>query len=104
MASPTMYPPKRRRSLAGPFILIFIGVIFLLKNLGWGPDWLHLLGHWWPVLLILILAAQAGITILYFAGTRFRTPADSFVMVWAGIGLTALAKRLPFARALGARI
>ena len=58
MASPTMYPPKRRRSLAGPFILIFIGVIFLLKNLGWGPDWLHLLGHWWPVLLILLGAIK----------------------------------------------
>jgi hypothetical protein len=58
MASPTVYPPKRRRSLAGPFILIFLGVIFLLKNLGWGASWLHLLGHWWPLLLIILGAIK----------------------------------------------
>lgn len=58
MASPTIYPPPRRRSLAGPAVLILIGVVFLLKNLGWGPDWLHLLGHWWPVLLILVGAIK----------------------------------------------
>lgn len=57
MASPTMYP-RRRRSLAGPVVLIVIGVVFLLKNLGWGLPWLHLLGHWWPLLLILLGAIK----------------------------------------------
>jgi len=67
MASPTIYPPKRRRSLAGPIILILIGVIFLLKNLGWQLPWLHLLGHWWPLLLILL----GGIKLYeYYAAKR----------------------------------
>jgi hypothetical protein len=52
---PLAPPPRRRRSLAGPLVLIVLGVIFLLGNL-------HLLSwyritlwfsHYWPVLLIL---------------------------------------------------
>lgn len=48
-------PPRRRRSLAGPLVLIILGVVFLLGNL-------HMLAwysiaiwfsHYWPVLLIL---------------------------------------------------
>jgi DUF4097 and DUF4098 domain-containing protein YvlB len=54
MASPVMYPPRRRRSLAGPVVLIIIGVIFLLKNLGWSFPWWNLLADWWPVLLIIV--------------------------------------------------
>jgi hypothetical protein len=47
-------PPHRRRSFAGPFVLIIVGVVFLLGNL-------HLLSwsslgiwfaHYWPLLLI----------------------------------------------------
>jgi DUF4097 and DUF4098 domain-containing protein YvlB len=52
-----MYP-RPRRSLAGPVVLIFIGVIFLLKNLGWSLPWFNLLAHWWPVLLILVGAIK----------------------------------------------
>jgi DUF4097 and DUF4098 domain-containing protein YvlB len=67
MASMNQYPPvvpppapipppyRTRRSLVGPVILIAIGVVFLLTNIGvihgwqlWG--WF---GHWWPLLLIL---------------------------------------------------
>ncbi len=58
MASPAMYPPRRRRSLAGPIILILIGVLFLLRNLGWGFSLFHLLAHWWPLLLILLGAIK----------------------------------------------
>src|SRR5271167_4583867 len=56
MASSTQVPPPRyRRSLSGPIILIAIGTVFLLGTLG-VLDW-HNLGHWfahyWPVLLII---------------------------------------------------
>ena len=52
---PPVRPPRPTRSLAGPVVLIVIGIFFLLGNmhvLYW-----HDLGHWfahfWPVLLIL---------------------------------------------------
>ncbi len=47
-------PPYRyRRSIAGPLVLIVIGLIFLLRNFGFRfPIW-HFFGHWWPLLLIL---------------------------------------------------
>ncbi len=53
---PPLPPPYRyRRSMTGPVILIAIGVIFLLSNLGVIQRWQlwHWFGHWWPVLLIL---------------------------------------------------
>ena len=69
MASPNNYPPpspppqyqypappppyRYRRSIAGPLVLIVIGLLFLLRNFGIRlPIW-HFFGHWWPVLLIL---------------------------------------------------
>ena len=64
MASTNQYPPppvpqyppppyRYRRSIAGPLVLIFIGLVFLLRNLGVRlPIW-HWFGHWWPLLLIL---------------------------------------------------
>jgi DUF4097 and DUF4098 domain-containing protein YvlB len=45
----------RRRSLAGPLVLIIVGVIFLLGNLhvvAW-PNLGHMFARYWPVLLIL---------------------------------------------------
>jgi hypothetical protein len=62
MASPVQppvqaqIPPRRyRRSFAGPFVLIVVGVIFLLGNLrmiAWSKL-LMLFAHYWPVLLII---------------------------------------------------
>ncbi len=52
---PAQYPPpyRYRRSIAGPLVLIVIGLVFLLRNLGVRvPIW-HWFGHWWPLLLIL---------------------------------------------------
>ena len=50
---PTPPPYRYRRSFAGPVILILIGLLFLMKNLGFRfPIW-HWFGHWWPLLLIL---------------------------------------------------
>src|SRR5271166_5736344 len=48
-------PPRRpRRSIAGPFVLIVLGIIFLLGNLHM-LSWAHLgtwFAHYWPLLLI----------------------------------------------------
>lgn len=54
-ATPPPVPPPYRRSIAKPVILIVIGVLFLLANLGVIHKWQlwHWFGHWWPVLLIL---------------------------------------------------
>ena len=55
MASPNLTPrPRRRRSVTGPFVLILLGIVFLLGTshivslsyLG------YLFGHYWPALLI----------------------------------------------------
>ena len=62
MATPYVNPPvapppppeyRYRRSIAGPLILILIGMVFLLRNFGLRfPIW-HWFGRWWPLLLIL---------------------------------------------------
>lgn len=61
MASPYVQPPpyqapppyRYRRSLAGPVVLILLGLLFLLHNFGMRiPIW-HYFGRFWPVLLIL---------------------------------------------------
>jgi DUF4097 and DUF4098 domain-containing protein YvlB len=55
MASPGMTPPRRRRSMTGPVILILLGVLFLLGNMhlvSWGRLGV-LFAHYWPLLLIL---------------------------------------------------
>ena len=44
----------RRPSLLGALIWIGLGVLFLLRNFGIGPDFWSLAGHYWPVLLILL--------------------------------------------------
>jgi DUF4097 and DUF4098 domain-containing protein YvlB len=54
--SPPLPPPpplyRYRRSLAGPLILILIGVLFLLRNVGVHiPVW-HFFGRFWPLLII----------------------------------------------------
>lgn len=58
MAPPPMQPPAplrpRRRSFAGPLVLIILGVVFLLGNLhmlSWGRIGIWF-AHYWPVLLI----------------------------------------------------
>jgi hypothetical protein len=43
----------RQPRLVGPIILIFIGVIFLLDNLGW-MDADRVMAHGWPLILIAI--------------------------------------------------
>jgi hypothetical protein len=52
---PPLPPPPRRRSFAGPIVLIVVGILFLLGTMGvlsHARMW-HLFAHYWPVLLIL---------------------------------------------------
>ena len=59
MSSPTTTPPVpqmyiRRRSIAGPIVLIALGILFLLGNFHM-ITWTHLAYYWakyWPVLII----------------------------------------------------
>ena len=57
MGSPAPTPPvyPRRRSFAGPLVLIVIGIVFLLGNIGVLPWWRlgQLFAHFWPALIIL---------------------------------------------------
>ncbi len=53
MSSPTMVPFRRRRSLAGPVILIMVGLLFLLRNMGMNIPLFTIFAKWWPVLLII---------------------------------------------------
>ncbi len=51
----TPFRPRPRRSFAGPFVLIVLGVVFLAGNLHM-LSWMRLgtlFAHYWPVLLIL---------------------------------------------------
>jgi hypothetical protein len=44
----------RGRSLLAPLILICLGSLFLLQNLGWVPNLGPLLARWWPLILIVV--------------------------------------------------
>jgi hypothetical protein len=45
-------PPPREHSPVGAVVLIGLGVIFLLENLGWFS--FHWVSHFWPMILIVI--------------------------------------------------
>ena len=47
-------PNRLRPSLLGALLWIGLGILFLLRNLGIGPDIWSLAGRYWPVLLILL--------------------------------------------------
>jgi hypothetical protein len=44
----------QQKSMTGALILIVLGVLFLLSNLGWIPNLGPLFAKWWPLILILI--------------------------------------------------
>ncbi len=53
-SSPAPPLQPRRRSVAGPMVLIALGIVFLLGTMGllhWGPL-LQWFGHYWPLLII----------------------------------------------------
>src|SRR5947209_409816 len=47
-------PYFRRRSLFGPLLLVIIGVLLLLFNIGVIPIWWLWFSRYWPVILILL--------------------------------------------------
>src|SRR5690348_16255011 len=52
--APVVVPPRRRRSFAGPLVLIILGIVFLLGNmhvLTWHALWMWF-ARYWPVLII----------------------------------------------------
>ena len=44
----------RSKSAIGAYILIGLGIIFLLSNLGWLPPIRLLMAQWWPLILIIV--------------------------------------------------
>jgi hypothetical protein len=44
----------RSKSTTGAYILIGLGILFLLSNLGWLPPFRSLMAQWWPLILIII--------------------------------------------------
>lgn len=54
----TTTAPRRRSSLVFAFVLIAIGVLFLIANLRPDFDPWPFLSHWWPVLLIVLGVAK----------------------------------------------
>ena len=42
------------RSRTAALILIIVGALFLLSNLGWIPQIGTLLHQWWPLMLIIV--------------------------------------------------
>ncbi|MFT3957087.1 MAG: DUF5668 domain-containing protein [Piscinibacter sp.] len=43
-----------KRSLFAPLVLILLGVVFLLSNLGMLPHLGPLFARWWPLILIAV--------------------------------------------------
>jgi hypothetical protein len=73
------------------FVLSWLSVLplALLGLFKTRPQWRL---HSWLALLVI---SQALISACYFVGTRFRTPLDSFVLVWAALGLSWLMEHKP---------
>ena len=44
----------KSKSMIGAYILIGLGIIFLLSNLGWLPGLRALMVQWWPLILIIV--------------------------------------------------
>ena len=44
----------KSKSAISAYILIGLGIIFLLSNLGWLPPLRLLMSQWWPLILIIV--------------------------------------------------
>jgi uncharacterized membrane protein len=44
----------KSKSAISAYILIGLGIIFLLANLGWLPPIRLLMAQWWPIILIIV--------------------------------------------------
>lgn len=94
----------RRGSIIGPFILILIGVLFLLNNIRPELSLVDMLAMWWPYLLILwgiLRLAEIGVGLLRAKPVPERgISGGEWVLVVflciAGSGLFAFKHRFPF--------
>ena len=74
-------------------ILFVVSWLFLLPFALIGLA--HVGGHWQEhMLFVLIFLSNAGVSMLYFSGTRFRTPIDGLAMIWAVMGFTTLSEKM----------
>lgn len=96
MSSPVMVPQRPRRSLAGPIVLIVIGVLFLLRNVGVNIPLFRLFAHWWPLLLIIWGVVKL---VEHFQAQRTGAPPPRlgfgggfliFVLVLTGLAFTGI--------------
>ncbi|MGZ3604238.1 MAG: LiaI-LiaF-like domain-containing protein [Thermodesulfobacteriota bacterium] len=55
----------KSKSAIAAYILIGLGIIFLLANLGWIPPIRLLMAQWWPLILIIV-----GILVLIRRSSR----------------------------------
>ena len=62
----------RPRSITGPIILVLIGVVFLLNNLGTNLGFWSLLSDYWPVVLIIV--GVIGLAEVLYHISRGNTP------------------------------
>ena len=62
----------RPRSITGPIILVLIGIVFLLNNLGTNFGFWSLFSDYWPVLLIIV--GVIGLAEVLFHTSRGSTP------------------------------
>lgn len=76
------------------FVLSWLALLpfALVGVLNLGRQWRK---HVW---LMIIFVGQVAISVLYFVGTRFRTPMDGFAMIWAVMGLSILVSKWKTAR------
>ncbi|MGZ3535848.1 MAG: LiaI-LiaF-like domain-containing protein [Thermodesulfobacteriota bacterium] len=44
----------KSKSAIAAYILVGLGIIFLLSNLGWIPPIRLLMAQWWPLILIIV--------------------------------------------------
>jgi DUF4097 and DUF4098 domain-containing protein YvlB len=97
MASPgpIYVPPPRRHSVVGPLILVFVGVLFLLRNFGYPLPLFHQFVRYWPLLLVLIGLVRLA---EFFAARNAQRPVPRMgggtvfllvIMIAAGVGLSA---------------
>jgi ABC-type multidrug transport system permease subunit len=58
----------KSKSAISAYILIGLGIIFLLSNLGWLPPIRSLMAQWWPIILIIV-----GILVLMRHSSRGKS-------------------------------
>ncbi len=58
----------KSKSAISAYVLIGLGIIFLLSNLGWLPPIRSLISQWWPIILIIV-----GILVLIRRSSRGKS-------------------------------